>query len=179
MPRASPTARPGESGSARSGRTPKRLNLSLMLLAVASACTACATRSYTPDTPSEARQLNIRNGDEIRVLTTNRGRLTLKVEQVQEDRLVGVTIEPNVKEKLALPMSRPATHPYFVRGDLQAARTRARQLVWRGFRRGGYRLRRHAEDPHFRRDATRPRLVRTAPTGRAGHSHHDPTIGLG
>ena len=63
-----------------------RLNLSLKLLAGVCICTACATPSYTPDTPSEARQLNIRNGDEIRVLTTNRERLTL-------------------------PCSRPATHP--------------------------------------------------------------------
>jgi len=80
-------------------RTSLRLNLSLTLLAVSCVCTACATRSYTPDTPSEARQLNIRNGDEIRVVTTNRERLTLRVGQVQEDRIVGVTIEPNIKEK--------------------------------------------------------------------------------
>jgi hypothetical protein len=80
-------------------RTSKRLNLSLTLLAVACVCTACATRSYTPDTPSEARQLNIRYGDEIRVVTTNRERLTLKVQTVLEDRVVGVTIEPNVKDK--------------------------------------------------------------------------------
>ena len=76
-----------------------RLNLSLKLLAVVCVCTACATPSYTPDTPSEARRLNIRNGDEIRILTTNRERLTLKVQKVEEDRIVGVTIEPNLKEK--------------------------------------------------------------------------------
>ena len=76
-----------------------RLNPSLMLLAVACICTACATQSYTPDTPSEARRLNINSGDEIRVVTTNRERLTLKVQTVQEDRIVGVTTEPNLKEK--------------------------------------------------------------------------------
>lgn len=76
-----------------------RLNLGLMLLAVACVCAACATPSYTPDTPGEARQLNIRNGDEIRVLTTNRERLSLKVQTIREDRIVAVTIEPNVKEK--------------------------------------------------------------------------------
>jgi len=76
-----------------------RLNQSLMLLAVACVCSACATPSYTPDTPSEARRLNIRNGDEIRVLTTNRERLSLKVQTVEEDRIVGVTIEPNLKEE--------------------------------------------------------------------------------
>ncbi len=76
-----------------------RLNLSLMLLAVACVCTACATPSYTPASSSEARQLNIRNGDEIRVLTTSRERLSLNVQAVQEDRIVGVTIEPNLKEK--------------------------------------------------------------------------------
>jgi len=78
-----------------------RLNLSLMLVAVACVCTACATPSYTPDTPSEARQLDIRNGGEIRVLTTNRERLSLKVQTIREDRIVGVTIEPNVRETLA------------------------------------------------------------------------------
>jgi len=78
-----------------------RLDLSLTLLAVVCVCTACATPSYTPDTPSEARQLNIRNGDEIRVLTTNRERLSLKVQTIREDRIVGVTIEPNVRETLA------------------------------------------------------------------------------
>ncbi len=76
-----------------------RLNLSLILSAVVCICTACATPSHTPDTPSEARRLNIRSGDEIRVLTTNRERLTLKVQAVEEDRIVGVTIEPNIKEK--------------------------------------------------------------------------------
>ena len=76
-----------------------RLNPSLVLLAVACICTACTTQSYTPDTPSEARQLNIGSGDEIRVVTTNRERLTLKVQTVREDRIVGVTIEPNLKEK--------------------------------------------------------------------------------
>ena len=77
-----------------------RLKPSLALLAVACVCTACATRSFTPDTPSEARQLDIRQGDEIRVVTTNRERLTFRVEQVQEDRCIGVTVEPNVKETL-------------------------------------------------------------------------------
>ena len=32
-------------------------------------------------------------------MTTNRERLTLKVQTVEEDRIVGVTIEPNLKEK--------------------------------------------------------------------------------
>jgi hypothetical protein len=76
-----------------------RLIPSLTLLAVACICTACATQSYTPDTPSEARRLNINSGDEIRVVTTNRERLTLKVQTVQEDCIVGVTTEPNLKEK--------------------------------------------------------------------------------
>ncbi len=76
-----------------------RLNPGLMLLAVACICTACATQSYTPDTPSEVRRLNISGGDEIRVVTTNRDRLTLKVQAVEADCIVGVTIEPNLKEK--------------------------------------------------------------------------------
>ena len=76
-----------------------RLNPGLMLLAVACICTACATQSYTPDTPSEARRLNTSGGDEIRVVTTNRERLTLKVQAVEADRIVGVTIDPNLKEK--------------------------------------------------------------------------------
>lgn len=77
-----------------------RLNPRLILVAVACVCTACATQSYTPDTPSEALELKIRTGDLIRVVTTNRERLIFKVEQVQEDRFIGVAVEPIVKETL-------------------------------------------------------------------------------
>ena len=76
-----------------------RLNLTLILLAVA-CVSACATRPFTPNTASEARQSDIRKGDVIRVVTTNRERLSFKVEQVQEDRLIGVAVEPNIKETL-------------------------------------------------------------------------------
>jgi hypothetical protein len=76
-----------------------RLNLRLIMLAVACVCTACATpRSYAPETAGETRQLKIGIGDEIRVVTTNRDRLSFKVEQVPEDRFVGVTVERHAKE---------------------------------------------------------------------------------
>jgi hypothetical protein len=71
----------------------------LLLVAAACVCTACSTpRSYAPDTAGETRQLKIGVGDEIRVVTTDRDRLSFKVEQVLEDRFVGVTVEPHAKE---------------------------------------------------------------------------------
>lgn len=88
-----------------------RLNPRLILLAVACVCAACASsRSYAPDTVGETHQLKIGRGDEIRVVTTNRDRLTLKVERVLEDRLIGVTAERHAKENR--PPGTPVEVPY-------------------------------------------------------------------
>lgn len=93
-----------------------RLNPRLILLAVACICTACVTphdtrhAAYAPDTAGETRQLKIGIGDQIRLVTTNRDRLSFKVEQVLADRFVGVTVEPHKKEKR--PPGLPVEVPY-------------------------------------------------------------------
>jgi hypothetical protein len=58
----------------------------------------CATRSYTPTTDAATHELKIKAGDEIRVVTTQRERLSFKVQEVRADRFVGVTVEPHRKE---------------------------------------------------------------------------------
>jgi len=59
----------------------------------------CATRSHTPTTDAATHELKIRAGDEIRVVTTRRERLSFEVQEVQADRFVGVTVKPHRKER--------------------------------------------------------------------------------
>jgi hypothetical protein len=102
-----------------------RLNPMVFLLAVACVCTACATsRSYAPDTAGETHQLKIGIGDEIRVVTTNRDRLTFKVEKVLADSFIGVTAEPHAKEKR--PPGMPVEIPYADIALIEVTRTDAR-----------------------------------------------------
>jgi hypothetical protein len=58
----------------------------------------CATRSYAPTTDVATHELKIRAGDEVRVVTTQRERLSFKVQEVRADRFVGVTVKPHRKE---------------------------------------------------------------------------------
>jgi hypothetical protein len=68
------------------------------------ACTAlgvlpgCSTQSHAPASDTETRELRIKAGDEIRVVTTGRERMAFEVTEVRDDRFVGVTIEPRRKE---------------------------------------------------------------------------------
>ncbi len=70
------------------------------------ACTAvgvlpgCSTQSHAPVSDTETRELHIKAGDEIRVVTTRRERIALEVTEVRDDRFVGVTIEPRRKESM-------------------------------------------------------------------------------
>jgi hypothetical protein len=82
----------------------------LMLVAIVCACTACTTRSYTPDSANETRQLKVGVGDEIRVVTTSRDRISFRVGEVRDDRFVGVTLEPYRKE--TRPADTPVEVPY-------------------------------------------------------------------
>ncbi len=58
----------------------------------------CATRSYAPTTDVATHELKIRAGDEVRVVTTQRERLSFEVQEVRADRFVGVTVKPHRKE---------------------------------------------------------------------------------
>ncbi len=79
-----------------------RLEAWLILALLACGCAGCASRVYAPETASETQAIKIRVGDEVRVVTTNRDRMTFEVTQILDDRFAGVTVEPNAKE------SRPA-----------------------------------------------------------------------
>jgi len=59
---------------------------------------ACASRSYTTDSAAETSELRIRTGDEIRVVTINRERISFRVEEILDDRFIGVILEPKQKE---------------------------------------------------------------------------------
>jgi hypothetical protein len=59
----------------------------------------CATRTYAPTTDVATHELKIRAGDEVRVVTTRRERLSFEVQEVRADRFVGVTVKPHRKEQ--------------------------------------------------------------------------------
>lgn len=75
-----------------------RLETGLILVLLACGCAGCSTRVYAPDTASATQALKIRLGDEVRVVTTNRDRMTFEVTKILDDRFAGVTVEPNPKE---------------------------------------------------------------------------------
>jgi len=60
---------------------------------------SCTTHSYAPTTDAATHELKIKGGDEIRVVTTRRERLSFKVTEVRADRFVGVTVKPHDKER--------------------------------------------------------------------------------
>jgi hypothetical protein len=74
------------------------LKTGLILALLACGCAACASRVYAPDTASATQALKIRVGDEVRVVTTDRDRMTFEVTKILDDRFAGVTVEPNAKE---------------------------------------------------------------------------------
>lgn len=72
----------------------------------------CVTQqSYAPATDAATLELKIKAGDEIRVVTTRRERLSFEVTEIRGDRFVGVTVEPYDKEL------RPAGEPVEVSFD--------------------------------------------------------------
>jgi hypothetical protein len=73
----------------------------VIAFALAAFCTACATRSHAPETVDATRELRVKAGDEIRIVTTGRDRVSLQVQQVLEDRFLGVTLQPARKETRA------------------------------------------------------------------------------
>ena len=81
-----------------------------VLLAFLCACAGCASRSYTTDNAADTSELEIRVGDEIRVVTTQRRRLSFEVKEIREDRFAGVTLEPARKE--TDPAGTPVDVPY-------------------------------------------------------------------
>jgi hypothetical protein len=58
----------------------------------------CTTQTYAPASDAATRELKIEAGDELRVVTTRRERLSFKVSEVRDDRFIGVTAKPRGKE---------------------------------------------------------------------------------
>ena len=69
------------------------LRLGCGLLAVLMFVSGCTTQTFMPTTEASTQELRITTGDQIRVLTTRRERLTFEVKAVLADRFVGVTSE--------------------------------------------------------------------------------------
>lgn len=85
--------------------------VAVLLLAALGLCPGCTTQSHAPDSASETRELRIKAGDEIRVVTTRRERIAFTVTEIRDDRFVGVTIKPRKKEVM------PEGEPVEVRYD--------------------------------------------------------------
>ena len=84
----------------------------------------CVARSYAPTTDAATHELKIRAGDEIRVVTTQRERLSFKVHEVRADRFVGVTVKPHRKEHR--PVGQTVEVPFDELAVLEVTRFEAR-----------------------------------------------------
>jgi hypothetical protein len=77
------------------GRSAKILCTVMATLLLASGC----AQTYTPSTDAATREIKIKSGDRIGVVTTRHEWLTFDVTEVRADRFVGVTTEfPHPKE---------------------------------------------------------------------------------
>lgn len=74
--------------------------VAVLLFAALGPGPGCTTQSHAPDSAAETRELRIKAGDEIRVVTTDRERIAFQVTEVRDDRFVGVTIKPRRKEEM-------------------------------------------------------------------------------
>jgi hypothetical protein len=61
-------------------------------------CACTAPRAVAPVSGSETTELRLKAGDEIRVVTRNRERLTFEITEVRPTELVGVTLKPKKHE---------------------------------------------------------------------------------
>lgn len=88
-----------------------RQRLAAFLACLAAGLVAgCATQSHVPASDAETRELRIKAGDEIRVITTRRERIGVRVTEVHTDRFTGVTLRPRRKE--SLPEGQPVELPF-------------------------------------------------------------------
>lgn len=70
----------------------------------------CVTQSHVPASDADTRELHVKAGDEIRVITTRRERIGLRVTEVRSDGFTGVTLNPRKKE--LLPEGQPVELPF-------------------------------------------------------------------
>jgi len=72
-----------------------------VLVLLVLAASGCVTKSQVPLDDADVRELKVRVGDELRVVTVQRDRISLEVTEVRQDLLVGVTLKPHAKETRA------------------------------------------------------------------------------
>lgn len=77
----------------------RRLRALYLAGALVGLIAGCTTQSYAPSTDAATQELRIKPGDQIRVVTTRRQRLSFEVTEVHSTRFVGVTVEPHWKEE--------------------------------------------------------------------------------
>jgi hypothetical protein len=80
----------------------------VMLLAVGGGCTA--PRAVAPVDDGELTQLRLKPGDEIRVVTRQRQRMSFEITELRPTEMVGVTRRPAAHEML--PKGTAVTVPY-------------------------------------------------------------------
>lgn len=80
----------------------------LLSLLALGGCTA--PRAVAPVDGSEPVELRIQAGDTIRVVTKDRGRMSLKITDIRATELAGVTVEPGPHE--TAPAGRAVVVPY-------------------------------------------------------------------
>jgi hypothetical protein len=73
-------------------------------------CACTAPRAVAPVSGSETTELKLKAGDEIRVVTRNRDRLTFEITEVRPTELVGTTLKPKKHE--THPKDQPVVVPY-------------------------------------------------------------------
>ena len=61
-------------------------------------CACTAPRAVAPVSGAETTELKLKAGDEIRVVTRNRERLTFEITEIRPTELVGTTLKPRTHE---------------------------------------------------------------------------------
>jgi hypothetical protein len=73
-------------------------------------CACMGPRAVAPVSGTETTELRLKAGDEIRVVTRNRERLSFEITEVRPTELAGVTVKPKRHE--TQPKDQPVTVPY-------------------------------------------------------------------
>ena len=81
-------------------------------MAVLLLASGCATQTYTPTTDAATREIKIKVGDRIRVVTTRREPLTFDVTEIRADRFVGVVSEFRYHPKESRAAGEPVEVPF-------------------------------------------------------------------
>ena len=68
------------------------------LIASSLIVSGCATQAYVPASDADIHQMKVKAGDQLRVVTTQRERLSFNVIEVRSDRVMGITLPPSPKE---------------------------------------------------------------------------------